>query len=108
MSRFSLDDEQAAEPLLQTEFPEINPEISPDGRWLAYVSNESGQQEVYVRPFPNIEAGKWQVSQDGGRLPVWAPDGRELSYRGLSRLRDDGDSCRDRTDLPAWEPRAAL
>ena len=48
--------------LLRTEFNERNPEISPDGNWLAYESNASGQFEVYVRPFPDVDSGRWQVS----------------------------------------------
>jgi serine/threonine-protein kinase len=56
-------------------------EISPDGRWLAYHSNESGQQsQVYVRPFPNVNAGRWQLSTDGGAGPLWAPSSQELFY----------------------------
>jgi len=68
-------------PLVQTSFDELNGEISPDGRWLAYQSNESGQQqEVYVRPFPAVTAGKWQISTGGGTRPVWARNGQELFY----------------------------
>lgn len=48
---------------------------------MAYESNESGQSEIYVRPLPDIDAGRWQVSPDGGNWPVWAPNGRELFYR---------------------------
>jgi serine/threonine-protein kinase len=59
---------------------ESNPEISPDGKWLAYESDESKVPEIYVRPFPNIEAGRWQVSSGGGTRPVWARNGRELFY----------------------------
>ena len=55
--------------------------VSPDGRWLAYESDESGQLEVYVRPFPRFDAGRWQVSTGGGKQPVWAHNGRELFYR---------------------------
>jgi serine/threonine-protein kinase len=55
--------------------------LSPDGRWLAYTSNESGRQEVYVRPFPDVNAGRWQVSGDGGSEPRWAHSGREMFYR---------------------------
>ncbi len=58
-----------------------NYDISPDGHWIAYQSNESGQVQVYVRPFPNVEEGKWQISRDGGTEPVWAPRGQELFYR---------------------------
>jgi len=67
-------------PLIHTPFGELNAEISPDGRWIAYQSDESGQAEVYVRPFPNIDGGRWQVSTDGGERPLWARNGRELFY----------------------------
>jgi Tol biopolymer transport system component len=63
---------------------ESEPSLSPDGRWLAYVSNESGRPEVYVRPFPNVESGRWQVSRNGGSAPLWAHNGRELFFRGAS------------------------
>ena len=52
----------------------------PDGRWLAYQSNESGQNQVHVRPFPNVNTGRWQISTGGGTKPVWAHSGRELFY----------------------------
>jgi hypothetical protein len=48
---------------------------------MAYISNESGKPEVYVRPFPDINKGKWQVSATGGDSPLWSPDGQELFYR---------------------------
>lgn len=67
-------------PLVQTKFTERNPEISPDGRWLAYQSDESGAAEIYVRPFPDADAGRWQVSAGGGTHPRWGRDGRELFY----------------------------
>jgi Tol biopolymer transport system component len=69
-----------AEPLVATAYAEEGGEISPDGRWLAYYSNESGQNEVYVRPFPNVNGGRWQVSTGGGTRPGWAKNGRELYY----------------------------
>ena len=72
--------EGSAELLLATEFDERNADISPDGRWLAYASNVSGQYGIYVRPFPNVEEGQWLISKDGGTQPLWAPDGRELFY----------------------------
>ncbi|MBI3471531.1 MAG: PD40 domain-containing protein, partial [Candidatus Solibacter usitatus] len=71
-----------AELFLGTPFDEVSPAFSPDGRWLVYVSNESGTQEVYVRPFPG-PGGRWQVSTGGGRLPVWSRDGRELFFQTL-------------------------
>jgi serine/threonine protein kinase len=76
----------SVEPLLQTTFAERNAEISPDGRWMAYESNESGRFEVYVRPFPNLDGGRWQVSTSGGAQPAWARSGRELFYRNADAL----------------------
>ncbi len=69
-------------PLVQTTFDELNGEISPNGRWIAYQSNESRQDEVYVRPFPDANSGRWQISTDGGTRPLWARSGRELFYVG--------------------------
>ncbi len=54
--------------------------MSPDGRWIAYESNETGRDEVFVRPFPNTGDGKWQVSIAGGTAPLWAHSGQELCY----------------------------
>jgi serine/threonine-protein kinase len=76
----SLKGERRLAPLVQTPFPELNGEISPDGRWLVYQSTESGGAEIYVRPFPNVDGGRWQVSTDGGTRPLWARSGRELFY----------------------------
>ena len=64
---------------LRTPFDEVEPAFSPDGRWIAYMSNESGRNEVYVRPFP-VGSGKWQISTTGGFHPIWSRDGRELFY----------------------------
>ena len=77
----SMDGEGSVEWLLQEPFYEAYAELSPDGRWMAYVSNESGQFEVYVRPFPNVNDGKQQISRNGGYWPLWGPDGRELFYQ---------------------------
>jgi Tol biopolymer transport system component/predicted Ser/Thr protein kinase len=68
-----------AQPFLRTRFDEVEPRFSPDGRWLAYVSNESGRFEIYVQPYPG-PGGKWQISTEGGIDPVWNPNGRELFY----------------------------
>ena len=73
-------DERVVEPALTSSFRELNGEVSPDGRWLAYQSDESGRFEIYVRPFPNIDEGRWQVSTGGGSAPLWGPDTRELFY----------------------------
>jgi serine/threonine-protein kinase len=67
-------------PLLSTPATETAPALSPDGRWLAYSSNESGTPEVYVRPFPDVSGGRWQISLNGGTAPRWANSGRELFY----------------------------
>ena len=60
-------------------------EVSPDGRWMAYSSDQSGRNEVYVRPFPNVDDGRWQISREGGFSPVWASDGQELFFRGATQ-----------------------
>jgi serine/threonine-protein kinase len=67
--------------LLKEKYQDRQPHISRDGRWMAYVSNESSKDEVYVRPFPDVDKGKWQISVAGGEAPLWSPDGRELFYR---------------------------
>jgi eukaryotic-like serine/threonine-protein kinase len=82
----SLDGTPRTEPLLQTPFAERNAQISPDGRWLAYESNETGQEEIYVRPFPKVAEGRWQISVGGGTVPLWAKSGRELFYRNGDSL----------------------
>ena len=66
-------------PLLETRFDEAYPDFSPDGRWLAYASNESGRSEVYVRPYPG-PGPRQQVSANGGTGPAWSHDGRELFF----------------------------
>jgi Tol biopolymer transport system component/predicted Ser/Thr protein kinase len=75
-------------PFLETQHGESQARFSPDGRWVAYTSNESGRSEVYVRPFtapgaaPTVD-GKWQVSRNGGNTPAWRDDGREVIFRSL-------------------------
>jgi serine/threonine-protein kinase len=84
---FEIDGSRAITPLLQTQFREIGGEISPDGRWVAYASTESGVSEVFVRPFPNVQGGRWQVSRSGGAHPAWSRSGDELFYlNGEGRL----------------------
>jgi serine/threonine-protein kinase len=73
--------DSAPVPLVATPFRERDPGLSPDGRWLAYSSDETGRFEVYVRPFPDVQSGKWQVSTAGGTGPRWSHRGGELFYR---------------------------
>ena len=67
-------------PLIATPAIEDNPVVSPDGRWLTYQSEESGRHEVYVRTYPDVNAGRWQISANGGTHPVWSRNGRELFF----------------------------
>jgi Tol biopolymer transport system component len=69
-------------PLLRTNFEERDAQFSPDGKWIAYQSNESGRPEIYVQPFPGL-GRKWQISTNGGAQVRWRPDGKELFYIGL-------------------------
>ncbi|HUF72230.1 MAG TPA: protein kinase [Gammaproteobacteria bacterium] len=83
-------------PLLASQFNEDRPSLSPNGLWLAYESDESGQFEIYVRPFPDVEADKWPVSVEGGMEPVWSRDGRTLLFLGPTSLMEVAVS----TDAP--------
>jgi len=79
----------------KTPFHDWPASFSPDGKWVAYDSNDSGQREIYVVPFPRLD-GRWQVSVDGGRFPRWSPDGSTLYYWNVGRLmavplRSSGD-----------------
>jgi hypothetical protein len=71
---------QTVTPLVRTPAAERNGIVSPDGRWLAYEANDSGSLEIYVRPYPDVTSGRWQVSTGGGERPLWSRDGRELFY----------------------------
>jgi Tol biopolymer transport system component len=77
--------DRKAQPFIRTRFNESVPQFSPDGRWLAYVSDESGRYEVYVQPYPG-PGGKWQISTEGGTEPTWNPNGRELFYRSGNKM----------------------
>jgi Tol biopolymer transport system component/tRNA A-37 threonylcarbamoyl transferase component Bud32 len=76
----SVDQKGASKPFLETQFREGAPAFSPNGKWIAYVSDESGRFEIYVRPFPG-PGEKWPISLEGGNEPVWPRNGRELFYR---------------------------
>ncbi|HEV1993067.1 MAG TPA: hypothetical protein VGR03_01940, partial [Candidatus Acidoferrum sp.] len=71
--------------LVATRFTEVSPALSPDGRWLAYASNETGEYKIYVVPFPNTGAAKWAISTGGGTEPLWSHRGNELFYRDASK-----------------------
>jgi eukaryotic-like serine/threonine-protein kinase len=77
--------DRKVQPFLRTPFNETSPRFSPDGRWLAYISDESGRFEIYVQPYPG-PGGKWQISTEGGAEPVWNPNGRELFYRSGDKM----------------------
>jgi eukaryotic-like serine/threonine-protein kinase len=81
IAALSLDGSPRIEPLLTSDAIENIAEISPDGRWIAHNSNESGRFEVYVRPFPDVNRAKWQISREGGSQPLWGRNGRELFFR---------------------------
>ncbi len=70
------------QPFLRTPAQELRPAFSPDGRWIAYTSDESGRYEIYVRSFPG-PGGKWQISTTGGNPPIWSRNGRELFFETL-------------------------
>ena len=81
----SLSEAEMPKPLLASpRIEEKDPMLSPDGKWLAYTSNETGRDEIYVRPYPDIDSGKWQVSSIGGRHPHWREDGGELIFANTS------------------------
>jgi len=80
LALLSLDGQRSIKPLIHSTFNEANADLSPDGRWLAYESTESGRSNIHVRPFPDVDSGYWQVSSEGGGRPVWSRDGRELFF----------------------------
>jgi len=87
------------QPLIASDaFAEAAPEISPDGRWIAYTSDETGRDEVFVRPFPDVESTRIRVSTGGGIIPIWANSGSELFFvdpsNGMIAARFDPASGR--------------
>jgi serine/threonine protein kinase len=81
----SMEGNHAYKPLLHEDYVETHPNVSPDGKFIAYMSAESGQMQIFVRPFPDVNKGRWQISTGPGESPLWAPDGKALYYLG-----DDG------------------
>jgi serine/threonine-protein kinase len=102
--QLALDGTRRVTPLLQTKYDERNGIVSPDGRWLAYESDNSGTFQIYVRPFPNVGGGQWQVSTAGGRQPLWARSGKELFYFGsdgaLLRVSVEGSGTTWNAGMP--------
>jgi serine/threonine-protein kinase len=100
----TLQAERRVQPLVRTNFFEELAEISPDSRWLAYQSNESGRVEIYVHPFPDVNGGRWQVSTAGGMMPLWARNGQELFYvtfeRSIMTVRVEQQSSSWRSGTP--------
>jgi len=97
-------------PFLPTKASANNAQISPDGKWVAYASNESGDWEVYVTTFPGA-AGKWQVSRGGGKEPRWRGDGKEIFYLGLTGVLmaapvDAAGTFSSSTPVPLFQIRA--
>ena len=82
----SLNGEVAPRMIIASDFDEDGADVSPNGRWIAYTTDASGEDQVYVQPYPNVDDGKWQVSPDGGENVLWGPDGRELFYRRRGAL----------------------
>jgi hypothetical protein len=74
-------------PYLHADWSELKPALSPDERWVAYVSAETGSSEVWVRPFADAAAGRWRVSSGGGEDPIWSPDGGTLYWWEGPELR---------------------
>ena len=106
----ALDGSQKVTGLVQTPFTEGGAEISPDGRWLAYQSNFSGRQEVYVGPYPNTASRRWPVSTSGGNVARWRRDGRELFYVAPDgslmgvQVRDSGATWTATSPVKVLEP----
>jgi Tol biopolymer transport system component len=103
-------------PLIHSEAEEQEGQFSPDGKWIAYQSNESGRFEVYIQPFAGPDAtsrGKWQISTDGGAQVRWRRDGKELFYIALDgqvtavpiRVSTDGQSIERGTPTPLFQAR---
>ena len=76
----NLEGERERSALVATPSIDRNAEVSPDGRWLAYQSNEAGEYEIYVAPFPDVDGGRRQLTFEGGTKPTWSPDGSELFF----------------------------
>jgi serine/threonine-protein kinase len=106
--QFLLKGGQDTEPLVQTAFGEYSPKISDNGQWMAYQSNDSGQFQIYVRPFPKVDSGRWQISTAGGTRPVWARSGRELFYLDSNNILNAVSVEAGGSGFRAGTPKAVL
>jgi serine/threonine protein kinase len=77
----SLEGDRERKLLLHEKHAELEPKVSPNGKWIAYTSDENGECEIFVRPFPDVGKSMWQISTSGGHSPLWSPDSKELFYR---------------------------
>jgi dipeptidyl aminopeptidase/acylaminoacyl peptidase len=101
-----LEGEQEPWAFLDTEFEETGAMFSPNGRWLAYMSNETGRDEVYVQPFSvSGPRGTKQISVGGGTEPLWGPDGRELFYRNGDKMMAVAIEAESEPELSVGTPR---
>jgi Tol biopolymer transport system component/predicted Ser/Thr protein kinase len=101
--------ESKPQPVLETSFNEVDAQVSPDGRWVAYTSDESGKNQVYARPFPGRPSGpggKTSISIEGGQEPRWSRDGRELFYRDARKNQLMAVDIQTNPALRAGQPRA--
>jgi Tol biopolymer transport system component len=87
----NLKDKKVSPLLADDASEELDAALSPDGRWLAYEARENkGKPQIWVRPFPDVNSGRWQVSRDGGTRPVWSKGGRELVFMAATALNTGG------------------
>jgi hypothetical protein len=99
-------------PYLDDAFYQTEGQFSPDGRWVAYISNESGRFEVYVQPFP-VSGEKWKISMDGGAEARWRRDGKEIFYLAPDRtlmsvrIKSDGETLEPSAPRPLFQTRMA-
>ena len=101
----ALDGGHREQPLVRTAAAERNGVVSPNGRWLAYETDADSQFQIYVRPFPEVKAGLWKVSAEGGRRPLWSPKGDELFFEApdtsIMGVRVDTSSVAWSAGIPA-------
>ena len=105
INAYSLSDQPNSQTLIEGDRTLKGGRVSPNGRWIAYDSRESGIVEIYVRPFPNVDDGKWQVSVNGGQEAIWGPQGQALYYRRASDNAMLAVTVETATDFSAGNPR---